>query len=279
MPLTPLLMALTAAVLHAAWNSVVKFSDDRLIAVALITTGSLVVHAPIAVATGWPSLAALPFIAVSSVVHVGYIICLAAAYERADLSVAYPIARGVAPILVTLGGIVFLGDEIALFGYIGVACIVAAVASIALLSGHLDGVGWAVLTGLFIATYSLLDAAGVRTGANATEGANFVAWLFVTHGLLSTLLVFGRRGSERVLSSLRENWRSVLLAGAGSGLAYLLVLLASRRAAVGLVSGIRETSVLLGVLIGQRLLHERVTPRHLAAAALAATGGLLIALG
>lgn len=278
MPLTPLLMALAAAVLHAAWNSLVKFSDDRLIAVALITTGSLVIHAPIAIVTGWPRADALPFIAVSALVHVGYIVCLAAAYDRADLSVAYPIARGVAPILVSFGGVLFLGDEISLIGYLGVVCVVIAVSSIALFSGHLDGVGWAVLTGLFIATYSLLDAAGVRTGDTDTEGANFVAWLFISHGLLSTLLLLNRRGVKRVMSSVADNWQSVLLAGIGSGLAYLLVLLASRQAAAGLVSGIRETSVLLGVLIGARLLHEPVTPRHVGAAILAAAGGLLIAV-
>ena len=267
------MLALTAALLHALWNSAVKISADRLIAVSLITAGSVIVNIPIAAVVGLPPRAALPYLVLSPMVHAGYVVCLATAYDHADLSVAYPIARGVAPLLVTVGGVAFLGDEISVAGYVGVGLIAMALASMVLGHGELHGAGWALLTGLCISSYSLLDAAGVRAD---DAGLRYGSWLFITHSTVSLVVMRSLRSRDEIAEVWSANRARLVLAGIAGGCAYLLVLSATQRAPAGLVSGIRETSVIFAVLIGVGLLGERVTPRHTVAVVLAAAGAVLI---
>jgi drug/metabolite transporter (DMT)-like permease len=274
-PIGPFLLALAAAVLHALWNSAVKISADRLIAVSLITAGAVLITIPVAAVVGLPPRAALPYLIVSPLVHSCYVLCLSIAYDRADLSVAYPIARGSAPLLVTAGGVLFLGDNVSALGYVGVILVATALATMVFGVGRPDGVWWAVLTGLFISAYSLLDAAGVRAG---DAGMRYASWLFITHASLTVLVMFVLRSPQEIRTVFKANWVRIAAAGVASGAAYLMVLYATQRAAAGLVSGIRETSVVFGVFIGVFALKEKATSRHMVAVAFAAAGAVLIGL-
>ena len=112
-------MALGAAILHASWNLVVKASGDRLVAMWAQGLFGAIVALPLLFFTGLPPRAAWPFLETAVVLHFAYAIVLAAAYDRADLSVIYPIARGSAPLLTAVGGALFLRDSLTPAGYVG----------------------------------------------------------------------------------------------------------------------------------------------------------------
>nr|WP_291821043.1 hypothetical protein [Candidatus Microthrix sp.] len=179
MSLGTFVMVLVAAMLHAAWNLAMKDSGDRLVAAwAIMGVGGLA-SVPVLAALGPPPSAALGWLGVSVCIHVGYALALARAYELTDLAVAYPVARGTAPLLVTIGGVTLLGDSIAPLGVVGVVVVSAALMSM-MRRGSLAGYRWAVLTGLFIAGYTLSDGAGVRAGDDAIR---YIAVLFVLQTL------------------------------------------------------------------------------------------------
>ncbi|CCM65646.1 MAG: EamA family transporter [Candidatus Microthrix sp.] len=275
MSLATFVMVLVAAMLHAAWNLAMKDSGDRLVAAwAIMGVGGLA-SVPVLAALGPPPSAALGWLGVSVCIHVGYALALARAYELTDLAVAYPVARGTAPLLVTIGGVTLLGDSIAPLGVVGVVVVSAALMSM-MRRGSLAGYRWAVLTGLFIAGYTLSDGAGVRAGDDAIR---YIAVLFVLQTLVLSVVVLRMRGSGAMAAAVRAQPLRLTLAGLGGVTAYLLVLIASRTSPLGLVSGLRETSTAFGALGGYLFLGESVTPKHAAAIAAAIVGALLILAG
>lgn len=260
-------MVLAAALLHATWNLVIKGSDDRLLAAwAQVAFGALV-FAPVLLATGIP-VRVLPAVVSSSVVHLLYGLALVAAYERGDLSLVYPVARGSAPVLITAAAVLFLDDLPPPGGLVAIALVASGVVSVA---GRLrtSGLGWAAITGVAIATYTSIDAAAVRSLESA---APYTIAVFVGNGLLFVPVVAMRRSVAAVAAGLRAEWRRHLLAGAASAGAYMLVLAAARLAPLGLVAALRETSVLFGVAGGWLVLGERGARRRLLGAALIAAG-------
>ena len=111
LPLGVTLLVLFAGLLHATWNALIKSSrSDALLDTALITAGSWLSAAAVIPFLPFPDRAAWPYMATSAAIHFGYYVALAGAYQHGDLGYAYPIMRGTAPLLVTLSGIVFLGE-------------------------------------------------------------------------------------------------------------------------------------------------------------------------
>lgn len=268
-------LVLLAALLHAGWNLLVKSSGDRLVAVWGVVSVATACSVVVLAVAGLPPQATWPYVVASAVIHVGYNIALALAYDRADLSVSYPIARGSAPMLATLGGVLFLGDDPGASGVLGVLLVSGGIIALARARGTANGLGWAIVTGLFISSYTLVDAAGVRAGG---ESIRFLALTFVLQWFGLTAWVVSQRGWQRVRDEVVAGGPNLLLAGIGSPLAYLLVLIAARTAPIGLVSGLRETSVLIAVLLGRALLDEPVERRHLLAAGVIVTGAIAIAM-
>jgi len=266
-------LVLGAAVLHAGWNLAIKASKDRLItAWAQVTLGALV-FAPFLIGSGvpweaWPSLLA------STVVHLLYGLTLVTAYGHGDLSVVYPVARGTAPVLVTVIAGIFLADWPTGPGLVAIALVVAGV----LLAAHRGsdhGIWWALAVSGFIAAYTIIDGAAVRD----LEGSfSYTVALFLGNSLLFLPVLLWRRGARAMGSFLRRNWLVSLAGGAASAGAYTLVLIAARFASLGLVSAVRETSVVWGALGGWLLLREADARSRMRGVALIVAGLVILAV-
>jgi drug/metabolite transporter (DMT)-like permease len=269
-------LAFGSAFLHAGWNLFVKSSDDRLIANWGTLMGAALV-APIALAIGGvPDAVTLPYLATSVVLHLGYSLALVRAYQTSDFSVAYPIARGMAPLLVAVGGVLFLGDSLGLLGLLGAAVATVGLVAIGLSAGRSHNVRWAVVTGSFIVSYTLVDAAGVRSGGNSL---GYVSVLLLASWATFTAVVLLRRRPGELTAAFKADPLRMTAAGAMSVGAYVMVLAAVQMAPVGYVATLRETSVVLGVLGGWFLLKESFGPRRAGAALAIVAGVALLALG
>jgi drug/metabolite transporter (DMT)-like permease len=258
-------------VLHASWNLVVKASGDRLLAAWMQTTIGALVFLPVLIVEGvptgpWKSLGA------SALLHLGYALTLVAGYDRGDLSVVYPVARGSAPLLVTAGAAVLLDDRPGVIGIVAVVLIAGGILGMIRRSSG-RGVGWALACGGFIAGYTLVDGAAVRAEGGSLR---YVVTLIGLNALLLLLVVLGRRGRRRIAAAIRrDGWRNGF-AGAASVAAYGLVLTAARWAPLGLVAAVRETSVILGALGGWLLLKEPFGFARVVASTLIAAGLVLL---
>jgi len=242
---------LVAAVLHAAWNALLKGVEDRLATVVLLDLTGLVVAAV--------------------VLHLGYELLLLVAYRAGDLSQVYPVARGTAPLLVAAYAGLVLGERLAAVQLAGLAGICAGLLVLAQAGRGTRwraAVGPALATGVFIAAYTVADGLGVRRAGTVT---GYVAWLFLLHGLPIPLYALAAR-RPALAGRLRRHLGPGVAAGLLSVAAYGLVLWAQRGGALAVVAALRETSVLVAALIGTLVFGERFGRRRVLAAALLAAG-------
>jgi len=277
MPAQELTLGVTLAVLgagflHASWNALLKSAaGDPMLDTALIVAGSCVVGLVALPFVGVPASASWKFIALSSAIHFGYYVTLAGAYHHGDLSFAYPLMRGVAPLIVTVLGVLFLGEHPGVKMIVGIALISLGIIVIAwFASGRHSpaAAGWALANAAIIALYTLVDGAGARASANPI---GYVTWLIFLEGLPFLAWIYLRRGaaSARYIAS---RWRRGLAGGAASLAAYGIVLWAMTRAPVAVVAALREVSVLFAALIGSFILKEGLGWRRLAGAATVVAG-------
>jgi drug/metabolite transporter (DMT)-like permease len=268
-------ITLVAAVLHAVWNAVAHGIDDRLVGFALIGAACTVVSAVGVLLLGLPPSAAWPFLVASALVHVVYNLLLLASYQLGDFSQAYPVARGTAPWVVAVIE-VLSGHHVPPQQLAGVLVISLGLLALALDRGRLSrsalpAVGAAVATGLCIAVYTVIDARGIST----TPVLVYAAWLFLLQGPALPLIAVWRYRSGFLVRA-----RPVLVAGLGGGLvslvAYGLVLWAQTSGATAAVAALRETSIVVGALIGVVFLHERLGRRRVVAAAVVVAGIVLV---
>ena len=266
-----------AALLHALWNALVKASGDRAVTLGMIAAGHLLLGGVTALFTPFPGWQAAPFILASTVIHWGYYWVMFHAYRLGDLSLVYPISRGVAPVLVGLGATVAVGETLSPLGWAGVLAVSSGVMLLAWgeLRRGVSGAaaGLALLLGLIIAGYSLADGTGARVSDSV---AGYIAWLFVCEGIVAVWLL-----AVRGPSLLRLGPRPLLLGitgGIASAVAYGLAIWAKTVAPFGLVSALRETSVVIAAAIGMLWFGERPWRPRLLAAAVVALGAALIAL-
>jgi drug/metabolite transporter (DMT)-like permease len=269
-------LALLAAALHAAWNLVVKASTDQLVAAWTIVAGAGLIALPVLVLTGLPDREVWDLILISTVVQVGYVLMLAVAYRLGDLSFVYPLARGTSPVLISFAGVAFLGDEISALGWLGVLTVTLALSLLAWRRPDRSGMWAALATGLGIAAYTSVDAAAVREQG---EAVSVIAFEFVLLAVALGVVVLAVRGPKAMLGMVRDDWRKAVVGSVATGTSYLLVMVAALGAPIGLVSGVRETSVLIAVLASRLLLHEQVSRSQVWIVAFAVAGIVLIALG
>lgn len=266
--LTATVLSLVAAVLHAGWNLAIKQSGDRLTALwAQFVVAGLLGIAALVVAGGIPVEGYL-WAGLSGLTHVPYCVFLARAYAAGEFGMVYPIARGGGALLAGVGGILFLGDRLGWIAFAGL-CVVA-ISLMALSSGaRLHQVGDALAVALTVGVYTVCDARGVRlTGTPAYAGASFAAsGVFISIACLAA----GRLPLLRI--AVRTDWRQFVVVGTATALTYTLVQIALRRAPVGYVTGLRESSVLLAAVLGRRVLSETSGRRRVTAA-----GGVVVGL-
>lgn len=259
-------LAFGAAILHALWNVLLAGSRDVLAATAVALGSSVVLALPFALATWEVERAAVPWLVASGALELVYFFTLTAAYQRAELSLVYPLARGGAPVLVLVGAVAtgYAPKRIEVVGVLAVAAGVVLVRG--LRGGDRLGVVLGLLIAAQIAAYTLVDAEGI-------EHANPVPYL-----LLALLPVAVAAAVVAGPARLRAEWRAAtVLAGCGGFLAYTLVLAALQLAPAAPVAAVRETSVLFAVALAAPFLHERVTRGRLLGAALVVAGILALA--
>tara|TARA_B100000676_G_C18090991_1_gene859725 strand:+ start:7307 stop:8149 length:843 start_codon:yes stop_codon:yes gene_type:complete len=272
-------LALTAAALHASWNAMVKANPDRFAVMAVIALFGCFAGPVLIAVGGHPSAEAIPFLAMSMVIHIGYYIFLMHAYRVADLSHAYPLARGSAPLLATLGGIVLAGDQVSAVSFGGIVIICGGIVMMSLQFNVRElgwsGLGWPLATGLMISSYTVVDGMGVRV---SDSPLGYIGWLFMINGIPFALWLVVREGRVGV-RRLGNAWKIGALGGLMSLAAYALVIYAMSFAAIGAVAALRETSVLLAAVIGTFLLKEPFGGRRTLAAAIVVAGSTLLYLG
>jgi drug/metabolite transporter (DMT)-like permease len=267
------LAVLGAGLLHAGWNALLKSAGggDPLLDTATVVAGSTacaIVALPFVML---PLPASWPYALTSVVIHFAYYITLAQAYRTGDLSFAYPLMRGTAPLLVTLLGIVFLRELPTAQVALGILLISGGIVAIAFAQRHRHpraAVYWALANAGIIAIYTLVDGAGARASGNALA---YVLWMTFLEGVLFLAWIRLRRGAASV-AYIGAQWRRGLLGGFCSVAAYGIVLWAMTRAPVAAVAALRETSVLFAAVIGTVLLKEGFGIARLAGAASVVAG-------
>jgi len=246
---------------------------DPQVATALAGVIGGLLFAPVALATWHVDSAALPYAAASAAIHVAYFALLALAYTRADLSVVYPLARGIAPPLVLIGAVVVLSESPSLVQAAGVLAVAAGVMLIrGLRGGDRPGELLGLSVGVTIAIYTVVDKQGV---AHASP----LPYLLLLNLPASTLYLgwmVRARGRVRVRGELRP---LTVLTGIGIMAAYGLTLAALKLGPASGVAATRETSILVATLLGALFLHERVGAMRAAGAAAIVAGVAAVALG
>ena len=291
-----LLLVLAAAAIHASWNALTKRAQDQLAFLWSSVSLATVVLLPV----GWAWLppdgvprAAWPFLVASSAIHAVYFYVLGRAYGSGEFSLVYPIARGLGVALVPVAALFVLDERPSPLGALGVLLVVAGIVGINLSSAGLSsagrgaarrgaaassrrlmsaGTGWALVTGLSIAAYSLVDKAGVAR----LHPVPYIAILGVGMSLLLVPALVRRRAA--LAREWRTNWRAILVASTLNLTSYLLVLFAFRLSKAGYVVAAREISIVLSVAIGRLWFGERRVGRRLAAATLVLAGVICVAL-
>lgn len=229
---------------------------------------------PLALWIGLPPVYLWPWLIAAAAIHAIYQLTLNHSYTLNDFSTAFPIARGVAPLLVALGGALLLGDRLSLGHWAGIAVIVASIAVIVHVGAvSLSGFAAAALAGALTTAYSLVDAKGVRL---APEPLQFIAWFYVLEGFTMPTLFALRRTKGTHLAILWSERQVGFRAAIGALAAFVPALLAFRYAPAGAVSALRETSVVGALLIGRLYLGETPGWRHWLSALGVAGGAALL---
>ena len=269
-----LLIVLLAALLHALWNALVKTSADRAVTLGLVATGHCLPAFALLPFVPVPTTEAFAFIIASTVIHWAYYYFLNISYRFGDLSLIYPIARGTAPVMVALGAMIWADESLPLWAWIGIVTVSAGIMILAAIR-HADkrGVGAALATSAIIAAYSVVDGIGIRLSGTPI---GYVVWLFGAEVFVA-VFVIGTR-FERACSISQRSLILGLTGGVISGLAYALALFAKTLAPIGIVSAVRETSVIFAALIGVYWLGEGPAKRRLIAASVVALGVIILAL-
>ncbi|MFC9116116.1 MULTISPECIES: EamA family transporter [Streptomyces] len=278
--MTPLVAVavLFAAVTHAGWNALAHRITDKLVGFALISGGGLLIGLAAAPFVPFPAAGAWPYLLGSAAVHILYYALLMTSFRLGDFGQAYPLARGSAPLVVTVLAAVFAHEVPDPWAAAGIVVSCAGLTGVAVwgLRGRRPdwaAVGAALATGLTIAVYTVVDGLGVRASGSST---GYIAWLMAVQGTVIPAYALVRLRGEAV-ARMRPHARLGLLGAALSVLAYALVLWAQTRAPLAPVAALRESSIIVGAVIGAVFFKERFGAPRVAAAGLLVVGiGLML---
>ncbi|HRW14136.1 DMT family transporter [Amaricoccus sp.] len=277
---TPVFLAvIAAALLHAAWNALVKQGADKHLGMTAVVLG----HVPIALVVlpfvPFPAPESWPWLLAGLLLHTGYQLFLMMSYRIGDLTQVYPIARGTAPLLVAGISVAFLGVHLAPLELLGVLTIGAGIMSMSLVRQR-DGLRnrhaalLALATGGFIAAYSLVDGTGARLAGTAL---GYFGWASIGNAaVFASLMALTRPGL--LTQVFRRGKRAMILGGGASFVAYSMVIWAFTQAPIALVTALRETSIVFALLIGVFLLGERLDLAKVASTMVTLLGGALLRL-
>ena len=275
-----MLLVLGSAMMHAGWNAIVKTAGDKLTDMSLVTAWAALFAALTLPFFPLPATASLPYLAASVVIHCGYFALVAFAYRAGDLSFAYPVMRGSAPLFTALISVLAFGELISPWGWSGVVLLSGGILVLALEHWHPEHrQGHALWIGLgnacIIVLYTLVDGIGVRLSESAWS---YIAWMFFLNGIGLLGMVCVMRG-RRVATAFGNNWRNSAAGGALTLGAYGIALWAMTQAAIPLVAALRETSVVFGLVLARLTLRESFGMRRWVASGLVAAGAAALKFG
>ena len=282
-------LVLFSALAHASWNLIVRRSDKPELTNWLMLSSGALLASPIAIFvlfTNLPDRTGWLFIAGTTALHIGYFFTLGRAYRYGDLSLVYPIARGLGLALIPIAGVFVLAESVSVSGGLGIAVIFVGVVVVgsstrgrsiwrqprALLADR--GVVFAVLTGILIATYSAFDKRGV-------DHVEPIVYMFMMTigGSLGILPLIGRNYTRHDFAGeIRNHWKIGLAGGALQFAAYTLVLSAFRLSPVSYVGPFRELGIVFGVVMAWLILKETVSRNRAIGAAAIGSGAILVAI-
>ena len=256
MELSVFLLVLLAAVIHASWNSWLKISGNRLIAMSYMGLGWFLFSVPWAYLLPIPTKESWIFIILSTLAHIIYSLYLVFAYRKVDLSVAYPLFRGSAPVLILVGAYVFLGESLTALEIFSILFVTLGILIIGYAPGLMMGkiLFYGFAGGAMIAIYTILDGQGARLNLNSQS---YASWLFMFTGL--PLFFIGSIASRGTVFKigLAESLKGVV-SGILSCTAFCIIIWALSSTPMGLVAALRETSVLLVAFVSAFHLNEKV---------------------
>ena len=273
-----MLVVLLAALLHASWNAVVKSSPDTFLDVVLVTSGAALLSAAVLPFLSPPRMASWSCLATSAAIHIAYFLLIGASYRSGDMSQAYPLMRGAAPLLVALAS-PMIGERLVAGEWAGIFLICGGILGLLLMdrrSGSLSvrTTRLALINAVVIASYTLVDATGARLSANSVA---YTMWMFLlTAPGIAMWPLLSRR--PRIIRHLYRRWLFGLIGGLCTLGAYILVLWAMTRAPVAMVAALRETAIVFGAAISAFVLKERVGWSRPVAAAIILAGVATIKL-
>ncbi|MFG2830930.1 EamA family transporter [Streptomyces sp. NPDC048434] len=283
--MTPLVVAavLIAAITHASWNAIAHGIRDQLLAFTLVGGSGTLCGLAMAAVTPLPAAGAWPFLAASAVLHIVYQALLMQSFRLGEFGQMYPIARGTAPLVVTVLAAVFVHEVPNGWALAGVALASAGLVGVALWgirgSGtkpHWPALVAALATGLSIASYTTVDGLGVRASGTPL---GYISWLMILEGIVIPAYALATR-RRQLLTELRPIALRGLAGGVLSVFAYGLVLWAQTRAPLAPIAALRESSIIVGAAIGALFFKERFGAPRIAAAGLMVIGiGLMLHTG
>ena len=272
-------LALAAAVMHAAWNLVAKRAEgDRYLVLWAQFFAAGLLTLPLLI--GYQLIWGIPWqgymwAAISGCVHVPYMWLLARAYNLGDFSVSYPVARGGGAAFAAIGGVVALNDHLSPLAIVGIGIVVCGLILLAY-GAHGVALGLALLAAVSIGLYSTIDGQGARS---TPEVIGFVLATMCAGGITNTTAALIIRRPADMSAMFIANWRRAFITGLASVVTYGMVLVAFTYAPIGYVTALRESSVVLAALAGWRLLGEGDHRRRLTAAVVVFSGLVVLVVG
>jgi drug/metabolite transporter (DMT)-like permease len=275
--MTPIVLAcvVCAAILHAGWNAVLRGGSDRLWSMTLMMIAVTCVTAVALMFVPWPNAAAWPYVIASAIIHTAYNLSLVRTYRSGDLGQTYPVSRGSSPVLVALGAAFFAHETLDFISCIGIALVSGGILSLAFQGNRVrtDFLPAAFTTGVLIGAYSVVDGIGVRLSGSSLS---YLTSMFSLWSITMPAIFYAMRG--KIPAYTKAQTLMALAGGVVSIVAYGIVVWAMQYDAMGVVSALRETSVVYAAIIGRVFLKEELSARRMASCAAIAAGAACLAL-
>ncbi|MDO6726021.1 EamA family transporter [Cognatishimia sp. 1_MG-2023] len=281
-----LVLALSAAFLHAIFGALQKGRHDPWLTRGAIDISYAVMAAPFALfVVPWPEPHMWPIFFGAFVIHIGYKLLQAFAYTKGAYTVVYPVVRGTGPLITVIGAYLIFQETFTLIQWLGIAVLLVGIFGLALYNMVFlkadratlpAALMLAFLTGVFVAFYTTYDAYGIRATA---DPFTFLAWFFLIDGLVMPCIAFVRYRRMIAPPSIGPLMLRGVIGGLVAFASFGSVMMATRLDKVGEAAVLRETSTVFAALIGWLVLKETVGPRRIALMALIAIGAVIVELG